>query len=387
MTTLTKYKHDREIEILNSIDHKNIIKILDSVEDENNIYLILENLDYVDYMEYIKRKKISNVMMRQIIYEIMLGLKYIHDREIIHYDLKPENIMIKVHKYKENNIKKKKINIKIIDFGLSQYSFDILNVRQGTKNYLSPEVKNNSDLNFSNISTKIDIWGLGVIIYMSICKKIPYSNVDINDNTINHQDYLIFPKDTNSDIISFCKKCLTIDPDKRPDINELFLHPLVDSNENCNLNTPLFFPDPPIDPSLFDKESNKSIEQLPEKYSDKSPNKSLNNSENNISEPLELTDSIIERLIEKSKLELNIQSNENSSESYINSQTYDINENDSNDKVYTNITYSNSVESVSSDTDSPKIELSNIYHKKNDTTNENYIQKDNENLKSKKIQA
>ena len=307
---------DKEIEILNSINHPNIIQILDSIIYEDTTYIILENLDYKDYFNYIKVKKISEIMLRQIVYEILLGLKYIHDREIIHYDIKPENLMIKVFKYKENGIKNKKPSIKIIDFGLSQYSFDILNINQGTKEYLSPEILINQKTNNEKITNKIDVWGLGIIIYMSICKKIPFQNIDITNKNIDHYKYLVFPNGININIIDFCKKCLIIDPSKRPSINELFLHPWINCDKEGNLFLPVFIPDPILNSTnIFNNDY--------------------------ISEPDEITSSFINRLVSKSNLKQN-----NSSESYVNSQTYD---SDNLDILYNNC--SESIDSESSEKD------------------------------------
>src|SRR5690606_18345407 len=104
-------------------------------------------------------------VIKNIIFQIGNGLRYLHSYGIIHRDLKPENVLIDVKNY---NLK-----VKIVDFGLSVVSgFDfITSSTLGTVNYITPEVINGEDYN-----CKVDIWALGIIMYYLFFEILPFKD-------------------------------------------------------------------------------------------------------------------------------------------------------------------------------------------------------------------
>jgi len=141
-------------------------------EDANNWYVVTEYLEnYVPlskYPSYLKTKNDKEkYILLVIITKIIKGLQALHKLDVVHADIKPDNILV------EN---KWPFNIKYIDFGLSCFKTSCNKNRwhAGTLPYMSPELVL-SDKSFTlQDMKKIDIWALGITIYQMIAGTLPY---------------------------------------------------------------------------------------------------------------------------------------------------------------------------------------------------------------------
>lgn len=151
----------REIAFLKELNLNNknrapIIKLLDTYFENEIPYLVFEKMDFNLYSFY-KNHYISYSRAMRIFYRTTLALEYIHSRNIIHMDLKPENIML------DYNC----ANLKIIDFGSACYNFTKLKYFYvQSRYYRAPEV-----VFKLNITSAIDIWSLGCIIFEILFQK------------------------------------------------------------------------------------------------------------------------------------------------------------------------------------------------------------------------
>ena len=85
-----------ELEIVRTIEHKNIVRFLEVYESEDNIYIIFEYADDGDLKKRIRtRKPFSERTALKIIQQIFEGVSYLHSQLIVHRDLKPDNILLK----------------------------------------------------------------------------------------------------------------------------------------------------------------------------------------------------------------------------------------------------------------------------------------------------
>ena len=149
----------KEAEILSSIHNDNIVKYFESFIDDKYFYIVMEYCQGLDLKKYINKykkeknnKRINPNVIYKYIIDICKGLNEIHANNVIHRDIKPDNLLIT-----EDN------KIKICDFGISAIldkhnNYAITTI--GTYNYCAPEIFEEKPYN-----NKIDIWSLGCVIY------------------------------------------------------------------------------------------------------------------------------------------------------------------------------------------------------------------------------
>ena len=164
---------EREINILKNINHVNLIKINKIKEDAENYYLIMEYCEKGELFNYIvKNKRLKENEASFFFYQIINGVEYLHNKNIVHRDMKPENLLLN-----QNNI------IKIIDFGLSNYYDDgnLLSTLCGSPFYSSPELINGQKYD----GFSVDIWSIGISLYAMIYGYLPFR--DRNKNVLFKQ--------------------------------------------------------------------------------------------------------------------------------------------------------------------------------------------------------
>jgi Ca2+-binding EF-hand superfamily protein len=211
-----------EMEIMKHCKHPNVVKLIDNYENTDYIFFVMEYLtggnleDYFVSINY----KISEEIFSRFIYQIASGFEYLHQFGILHRDLKPENLML--------TDSTPNCQIKIMDFGLSK----ILGPREkvadgfGTLSFAAPEV-----LVRIPYDKRIDIWSLGVLIFLGLSGTLPFDDENDNEEVIANK--IVFnevefpPKVWNSrsrsskDLIN---KCLVKNPDDRITMKEFLNH-------------------------------------------------------------------------------------------------------------------------------------------------------------------
>lgn len=208
----------RENSIMKLINHTNLVTLIDYFEDENTIYIVMELLEGGDLMDYLgeKKGKISERSAAKIIKKIAEGIKYMNCYGLIHRDLKPENIVFK----KKDDIS----SLKIIDFGLTRTLAFGENASEamGTIFYIAPEIYTRKPYN-----NKVDIWSIGVILYLLLSGTLPFDDESQDDNLIgkkvvfSQQEYPSENFGTRSNAcIELIDACLEKNPIKRISIDD-----------------------------------------------------------------------------------------------------------------------------------------------------------------------
>ncbi|XP_029284754.1 myosin light chain kinase family member 4 isoform X2 [Cottoperca gobio] len=164
-----------EIQVMNQLNHANLIQLYATFESRHDIILVME---YVEGGELFDRIIDENYNLTELdtvlfIRQICEGLQYMHKMYILHLDLKPENILC---------VSRVTNKIKIIDFGLARRykPREKLRVNFGTPEFLAPEV-----INYEFVSFPTDMWSLGVITYMLLSGLSPFLGDDDNE-TLNN---------------------------------------------------------------------------------------------------------------------------------------------------------------------------------------------------------
>ena len=163
-----KYEFLREIEILRQIDHPNIVKLLEFFIDDNFFYLILELIDGIDLYSYIhNREDFTENQAAVIMKQLFSAVFYLHSKNIVHRDIKPDNIMI----LKDGNGNFSNLELKLIDFGTCIYlkPGKFLKRQIGTPIFLSPECIKGK----YNQST--DVWACGVTLHILLVGYPPFN--------------------------------------------------------------------------------------------------------------------------------------------------------------------------------------------------------------------
>ncbi|CAH2326775.1 death-associated kinase 2-like isoform X1 [Pelobates cultripes] len=146
---LDREQVEREVFILQQLEHPNIMKLHDVFASRAEMVLILELIRGGELFDFIAEKEaLSEEEAIEFLEQILRGVAYMHSRHIAHFDLKPENIML-LEKDTPHH------KVKIIDFGLAQKIEDgaVFKSLCGTPQYIAPEV-----INYEPLGSPTDMW-------------------------------------------------------------------------------------------------------------------------------------------------------------------------------------------------------------------------------------
>lgn len=208
-----------EIKIMRNIDHPRLLKFIELYEGENHIYLVMQLckgdnlLNHLIKNGFQPEKKALNLLL-----QLLEGIIYMHSNKIMHRDMKPENIIFE----NKNNLK-----LQIVDLGFATYfhEYQSLFTRCGTPGYIAPEILKNK-----TYDQKVDIFSLGVIFYIILTARMPFSGKDCNEiikknrtGKVNYNfDHLgIQVSEETQDLL---KKMLAADPNERISAHEALGH-------------------------------------------------------------------------------------------------------------------------------------------------------------------
>lgn len=205
-------EYEMESVIMNKLDHPNIIKYYGSYLGDF-VYLFMEYIEGYSLHDWLYKKNLTTNSSKMLITKIVNGIKYLHDKNIVHRDIKLENIMI-------NPIS---LDIKIIDFGFSitiEQDMPLLTKFCGSIHYAAPEILNS----IPYIGYPIDIWSLGILTYTMFSSNLSYPFDDKNDNFENLKYQICFDEPNYNrikykPIITLIQNMIKKEPNERCNIN------------------------------------------------------------------------------------------------------------------------------------------------------------------------
>ncbi|XP_026751732.1 myosin light chain kinase, smooth muscle-like isoform X2 [Galleria mellonella] len=210
---------EREVEVMRRLRHPRLIQLYDAYEWGKYMCVVLELITGGELFErvidedFVLTERACTVFMRQI----CEGIEFVHRQNILHLDMKPENILC---------LTKTGNRIKIIDFGLARF-YDPekkLQVLFGTPEFVAPEV-----VNFDQIGYGTDMWSVGVICYVLLSGLSPFmgetdietmANVTVAKYDFDDEAF----NEISDEAKDFISKLLVKDKESRPSATECLRH-------------------------------------------------------------------------------------------------------------------------------------------------------------------
>ncbi|XP_033922417.1 serine/threonine-protein kinase ULK3 isoform X2 [Melopsittacus undulatus] len=209
-----------EIEILKTIRHPHIVELKDFQWDSDHIYLIMEFCAGGDLSRFIRMRRIlPEKVARVFLQQLACALKFLHEHNISHLDLKPQNILLSAPEHPQ---------LKLADFGFAQYMspWDEKHILRGSPLYMAPEM-----VCQQQYDARVDLWSVGVILY-ALFGKPPFASrsfAELEEKIRSDQAVELPSRPLLSpECRDLLGQLLERDPLKRISFERFFAHPFVD---------------------------------------------------------------------------------------------------------------------------------------------------------------
>ncbi|GAC98341.1 likely protein kinase [Pseudozyma hubeiensis SY62] len=218
---LTLIRH--EIAILKKLHHPNVVQLFEVLDDptKDNLYMVFEYCPdgtVIDVKPNVNTKPLPEDVARLYFVQILMGIEYLHENEIVHRDIKPDNILL------TDNRK----TCKIVDFGVSEMFLkpgdDTMQKSAGSPAFMSPELCTAGHAEYHGKSD--DVWSFGVTLYCMVVGHLPFNkdNFYAMYEAIKN-DEPEYPDHLSDDLKDLLQKMFIKDPAKRITVPQMREHP------------------------------------------------------------------------------------------------------------------------------------------------------------------
>uniref|UniRef100_A0A1A7YEC3 MAP/microtubule affinity-regulating kinase 3 n=1 Tax=Iconisemion striatum TaxID=60296 RepID=A0A1A7YEC3_9TELE len=200
----------REVRIMKSLNHPNIVQLFEVIETEKTLYLVMEYASGGEVFDYLvahgrMKEKEARAKFRQIV----SAVNYCHQKNIVHRDLKAENLLLDADS-----------NIKIADFGFSNEFTEgnKLDTFCGSPPYAAPELFQGKKYD----GPEVDIWSLGVILYTLVSGSLPFDGQNLKElrERVLRGKYRV-PFYMSTDCEGILRRFLVLNPAKRCSLEQI----------------------------------------------------------------------------------------------------------------------------------------------------------------------
>ncbi|KAJ8012453.1 hypothetical protein DPEC_G00042940 [Dallia pectoralis] len=207
----------REMNMLSGLDHERILYFHDAFEKKNAVIIVTEICKEELLDRFTKKSTVMESEIRSCVRQILEGVDYLHHQNIVHLDIKPDNILI---------ADPQSDHIRICDFGnaIELTPDEAQYYKYGTPEFVAPEIVNQTP-----VSKATDIWPIGVITYLCLTGVSPFAGENDRGSVLNIRNYNVaFEESMFADLCreakGFIIKLLVADR-LRPDTQECLRHP------------------------------------------------------------------------------------------------------------------------------------------------------------------
>ncbi|XP_014354511.1 serine/threonine-protein kinase Nek4 isoform X1 [Latimeria chalumnae] len=211
---------EQEAQLLSQLKHPNIVTYRESWEGEDGqLYIVMGFCEGGDLYHKLKEQKGKLLPENQVVewfVQIAMALQYLHEKHILHRDLKTQNIFLT-----RTSI------IKVGDLGIARVlenQYDMASTLIGTPYYMSPELFSNKPYNY-----KSDVWALGCCVYEMATLKHAFNAKDMNSLVyrIIEGKLPAMPKDYSPHLGELIRSMLSKTPEERPDVKTILRQPYI----------------------------------------------------------------------------------------------------------------------------------------------------------------
>ncbi|KAL1129312.1 hypothetical protein AAG570_013841 [Ranatra chinensis] len=202
----------QEVRCMKLVQHPNVVRLYEVIDTQTKLYLVLELADGGDLYDYIMRhdRGLSEPLARHYFRQIVRAISYCHRLHVVHRDLKPENVVF----FERSGV------VKLTDFGFSNRFCpgQKLETSCGSLAYSAPEIL----LGDSYDAPAVDVWSLGVILYMLVCGQAPFQEANDSETLTMIMDckYTV-PNHVSQACKSLIGRMLVREPEKRASLEQI----------------------------------------------------------------------------------------------------------------------------------------------------------------------
>ncbi|XP_066371053.1 mitogen-activated protein kinase kinase kinase 1-like isoform X3 [Miscanthus floridulus] len=220
---------EQEIALLSQFEHENIVQYYGTDKEESKLYIFIELVTQGSLSSLYQKYKLRESQVSAYTRQILNGLVYLHERNVVHRDIKCANILVHANG-----------SVKLADFGLAKEfqmsKINMLRSCKGSVYWMAPEVINPKKM----YGPSADIWSLGCTVLEMLTQQIPFPNVEWTNAffMIGRGEQPTIPNYLSKEAQDFIGQCVRVDPESRPSASQLLEHPFVNRPLRASFESP-----------------------------------------------------------------------------------------------------------------------------------------------------
>jgi serine/threonine protein kinase len=233
-----------EINIMHNLNHPNIVKFIQVKKTKKHYYIVMEYCNGGELEKALEKyqlkygKPFSEEIVQHLMRQIISAFKYMHANQIMHRDIKLENILVNFESEKDkNDLNMMKATVKIIDFGFAckigknALTYTTIGNPMNMSPLILKKLTSHGKVRQLGYDMKADIWSLGAICYQMLIGKAAFDADDIDElvEKIEKGIYKV-PTNLSKEVVSFLNGMLQYEPQARLTAEQLYNHQFLQEN-------------------------------------------------------------------------------------------------------------------------------------------------------------